>query len=238
MGRKFIRKPYLLQWRYRIDGDDVWMDTMNNTNHVIYLTLSTPTGSESVPSETVLNYACGWAKNKTTEDSVCEDILENGFKEHYTYNDDGPCAYFSSDFCRMVESLGIVCTLHRWAEAGIFNDEYVYKVQDMIVQKSEQISTVNFRTQVYTWGFHQWCEVGGEIRDPSTGETYSGDWGDHEDRVFDQYFKCIEPGINPGGVWENNQPGQRFGCEATSYRVYENPLPLRWTGPGVNPFEE
>ena len=51
MGREFIRKPYLLQWKYRIDGDDVWMDTMNNTNHVVYLTLSTPTGSESVPSE-------------------------------------------------------------------------------------------------------------------------------------------------------------------------------------------
>ena len=66
MDRAFIRKPCLLQWRYRIDRDDVWMDTMNNTNHVVYLTLSTPTGSESVPSETVLNHACGWAENKTT----------------------------------------------------------------------------------------------------------------------------------------------------------------------------
>ena len=37
---------YLLQWKYRIDGDDVWMDTMNDTDHVVYLTLSTPTGFE------------------------------------------------------------------------------------------------------------------------------------------------------------------------------------------------
>ena len=89
------------------------MDTMNNTNHVVYLTLSTPTGSESTPSDKVLNYACGWAENKTTEDSVCEDILNNGFTNHYKYDYD--CHRFSSDFCRMVESLGISCTLHQWS---------------------------------------------------------------------------------------------------------------------------
>ena len=220
---------YLLQWKYRIDGDDVWMDTMNDTDHVIYLTLSTPTGYESVPSDKVLNFACGWAENKTTEDSVCVDILNNGFKEHYEYYDGGPCAFFSSDFCRLVESLGITCTLHEWAVAARYIEG------NMILQKSNPLPTVGHLTpKVYErWGFHQWCEANNKIRDPSTGKTYTGDWGNHEDRVFDEYKRCTVSGTAEGD-WDENISGQSSGCEVTAR--YSNPLPLPWLGPGVNPF--
>ena len=225
---------YLLQWKYRIDGDDVWMDTMNDTDHVVYLTLSTPTGSESVPSDKVLNHACGWAENKTTEDSVCVDILNNGFKARYKYYSWGPCNHFSSDFCRMVESLGIICLLHRWAEKGLYDSEYVYKVDDMMHQRTKDISAVNVASRVYEWGFHQWCEAGQKIRDPSTGENYPDDnWWNPEDRVYHEYLQLTDSGVID---WVENQSGQSRGCEAPGHRIHENPEPILWTGPGVNPY--
>ena len=176
-----------------------------------------------------------------------ELILNNGFKVYYTYYAQGPCAYFSSDFCRMVESLGITCTLHRWARAQYPRPQWAfeYSVNDMMGQKTISIKTVghlNSPSEVYTWQFHQWCEAGGKTRDPSTGDTHtrtgttnSSNWGAYEDYVFFQYEKCLVAGAITGR-WVDNEPRQEIGCEAPAHRVYETPSPERWYGPGVNPF--
>ena len=234
---------YLLQWKYRIDGDDVWMDTMNNTNHVVYLTLSTPTGSESVPSDEVLNHACGWAENKTTEDSVCVDILNNGFKEHYTYA--VRCDLFSSDFCRMVESLGVPCTLHQWSvphrwrwvsRAEIF-------VGQMMSQRTISIPTVGNADRIWEFSYHQWATAADKVRDPSTGRSFPGSWEDYEDYVYDDYARCTSWGYKlppdtplATETWDNgNQSGQSIGVEAPANRYYGNPSPEPWRGPDRNP---
>ena len=229
---------YLLQWKYRINGNSTWMDTENDTDHVIYLTLSTPRESESTPSETVLDFACGWAENKTTADLVSVDILDNGFKDHYTYN--YQCHLFSSDFCRMVESLGISCTLHQWSVPLAWRTLDIISVDQMMAQETISISTVgNTGSEKWQFSFHQWAEAGGKIRDPSTGSSYSGSWGSYEDYVYGDYAKCTIASSDPGGpagTWgEGNQSGQSTGVEAVGNRYYGTESPLSWLGPDRNP---
>src|SRR4030042_4241695 len=93
--------------------------------HTIYM-FNAPQDPESVPAENILDYACEWAISDTTKVQACDDILFYGFDSHYTWNMN--CHMLSSDFVRLVASLGVAnAGLHRWASVGGVNGNMHYQ---------------------------------------------------------------------------------------------------------------
>jgi hypothetical protein len=194
----------------------------NYTDHSFYTLLATPKSPETEPRTHILGYACEWASGNSNEISVCEDILSNGFSEYYNYNNN--CDQLSSDFVRMVTSLGITANLHKWyaTQGGIGH---------MWLMKTKSFDPVgdSYSQGVLEWVMHQWAEAASYQWDPSANESEEGDWGDYEDALFTHYYK--RTGVY-SFVWDYNVPGQVTGCEVEPYSIHSDTPGLNvWQGP-------
>ena len=163
--KNFVYKysSYQLQWKYRIDGDDVWMSTMNNTAHVIYLTLSMPLSPMAQPWEPALDKACEWASQDTTANSVVEHLVESAYSSsgktydgtqthapgttfHLTVflaSNYADCRDMSAWFHVLTTALGVGTQVKRISyNAGSFNYKDILAVGDTIWDNG-------------SWNFHQ-----------------------------------------------------------------------------------
>ena len=200
--------------------------TYVNTQHTFYTLFAIPLAPMTEPWTQVLDYACVWASGDNDANTICNDILDNGFYEHYTWN--GNCHNLSSDFVRLVLSLGINATMHKWASISSY-----IEVGDMIYQRTKSIDPVGstWGQGIIEWYWHQWAEAESIQRDPSTGTNIQGDWGVYEDDLFTHY---LVKGSSTSW-WTLNQNGQASGCEASSHRIYNsyptNNILYDWRGP-------
>ncbi|MBN2133594.1 MAG: hypothetical protein JW741_29100 [Sedimentisphaerales bacterium] len=211
-------------WKYRVGSTTHPMGRTGR--HLLYTVLDTPVASLSPPWLEILDYACTWAGGATTREQVCTDMLNNGFKNHYTWDMD--CHRLASDFVRLVGTQGVVGSQHRWASLGHWG-----ALDDMAYQKTKAVDPVG-PTWGYgqiEWSWHQWAEAEGAQRDAAAAVTLPGNWGDYEDSLFAQYKRTTDTSPYQY-TWENNQPGQILGCEHPNHRSYTNSPPLySWRRP-------
>lgn len=196
----------------------------NYTTHTFYTLLSTPKYPETEPQTDILAYACDWAAGNTEEGNVCEDILENGFDEYFNW--EGDCDHLSSDFVRLITSLGITASLHRWL-AKKFN------IGDMFLQRTKSFDPVGpgHDQGIIEWEWHQWAEADSSQWDPSANESKTGNWGGYEDALFTDYKR--RTGVNTY-TWDYNVPGQVTGCEVEPYSKHETAIEMNdWRGPNL-----
>jgi len=186
------------------------------TEHTYYTVLAEPKSPELEPRLEILNYACEWAMGENNEDNVCTGILNNGFAEHYNWN--GTCYFLASDFLRLVTSLGITGTLHRW---GAMNNGDIGDMERLITIPFDPVGQQYFPPEYtsYTWYFHQWAETSGIQRDPSAAISLIGDWGTYEDYLFANY-KYLSALPNIFDI-TTNHAGHSVGCEAPEHRYYK-----------------
>jgi len=219
----------------------VWQWRMENTNgtgssaydlntsgvHTVYIILDIPVAPESEPRVDLLDYACVWAGQTDTKTSACVAILSNGFSAHYTWNYD--CHRLSSDFVRLVSSLGIAASQTLWASIGTMTSG---NIGDMCNQRTKSFTPVGGTNGVREWSWHQWAQAEGCQRDPSASVTLSGAWGDYEDNLFTHYYTCTSS-LPFGAVWLTNNVGQSSGCEVHPTHCTYNPNPTLylWRGP-------
>lgn len=217
-------------WYYRVEklagGWGDWVE-MNGSTHLLYTTLTTPTSPEATPHEVIIDYACRWAANETTEGGVCSSMLNNGFNAHYTWVYD--CHRLSSDFIRLVAALGLSGGQHNWASKGSMS---AGDVGWMCYQRTKSFTPVGGSAGVREWSWHQWAESAGSQRDPSAAASKSGSWGGYEDDLFTHYYECTNS--TPFGAhWVANQSGQSSGCEVYPANCsYDSGPPVySWRGP-------
>lgn len=196
--------------------------TTVNTHHDFYTLLATPKAPETEPYYEILDYACDWASGTSDAGSVCTDILTNGFNDHYTWKLD--CHRLSSDFVRLVTSLGISASQHIWASKG-------GTIGNMSNQRTKSFDPVDpeHGLGAQDWSWHQWSEAASYQRDPSANSSKYGSWGGYEDDLFTNYERVI-------GYWNyewvSNQSGQSSGCESSTNRTYSSsPTLWDWRGP-------
>jgi hypothetical protein len=217
-------------WSYQVKnlsgGWGEWVE-MNQSKHILYITLATPVTPEAKPHVTILDYACRWATNRNTEDEVCVGILNNGFSAHYTWSEN--CYRLSSDFIRLIAAVGIGGSQHYWASNG---DSTYGEVGWMCSQRTKLFAPVGGSAGIQEWLWHQWSEAAGSQRDPSAATSKRGDWGGYEDDLFTDYYECTNS--SPfGATWVANQSGQSSVCEIypTNCSYYGNPPIYFWRGP-------
>ena len=216
-------------WYYRVEklagGWGDWVE-MNQSEHVLYTTLTTPTFPEATPHVVILSNACHWAANQQTPDSVGVALLDNGFKLHYVW--DMTCAYLSSDFVRLNAAVGVSGSQHNWASKG---SKTSGNVGWMCWQRTKSFTPVGGSAGVQEWSWHQWAETAGSQRDPSAAAWKSGGWGGYEDDLFTHYYQCTNS--SPfGATWVANQSGQSSGCEIYPTNcTYSAGYLLEWSGP-------
>jgi len=202
-------------------------DLNQSGSHEIYTVLSEPKSPMQEAWADVLYYGCDWAGNATNDESVCVQILNNGFNQHYTWSYD--CNLLSSDFVRLVASLGVNASQHIWASKG---SQSSGDVDDMCYQRTKSFTPVGGSPDVREWSWHQWAESTGAQRDPSAATSKTGNWGGYEDDLFTHYYQCTNS--SPfGAVWVANQSGQSSGCEVYPTHCYydSNPTLYDWRGP-------
>jgi hypothetical protein len=218
------KRNFSLSWYGVMPGEpDVEYSIGSSGAHNYYTLFDAPKLPMPAPWYEVLNYACAWANGDTDADDICTDILDNGFSEHYTWN--GNCHRLSSDFVRLVTSLGVSASQHQWASKN-------QNVGDMSYQRTKSIDPVGptYGQGVIEWSWHQWAEAASSQRDPSTAASKSGNWGGYEDDLFTHYKKIIS--THPYYQWDLNQSGQSLGCEAPSHRIYSSsPTVYSFLGP-------
>jgi hypothetical protein len=184
-----------------------------NTEHTYYTLLSAPVAPSVIPLTSILDYACTWANGKSDANSICSDILKNGFNSHYTW-DGTNCSILSSDFVRLVSSLGISASIHLWWAWTPGPESYLDDMSYMRTRPIDPVgNTYSLGTREFAW--HQWTEASGSQIDPSFNISLPGSWGAYETDLFTNYQKVTS--VNPQTLgWVANQPGQSQGCE-----VYE-----------------
>ena len=198
------------QWKFKPVGSE--QNITSSGPHTIYVVLASPKSPELEPRKTILDYACNWASGQSSHSGVCTAILNNGFDAHYMWRWD--CHWLSSDFVRLVASLGIGASMHCWSST------YHY-VGNMTYQRTKWIDPVgpgdpNYNPPVpdkgeIEWAWHQWAQASGSQRDPSTATSKSGSWGVYEDYLFKEY-ETLTPSYQY--EWVPNEPGQPEGsCE-------------------------
>ena len=214
-------------WYYCVEklagGWGDWVE-MNQSQHVLYTTLTTPTSPEATPHVVIISNACHWAANQQTADSVCQGMLDNGFKTNYVW--DMSCAYLSSDFIRLISSVGIEGAQHRWR--SLWDNPHVGA---MVEQRTINFTPVGGSETNQEWNWHQWAEAASKQRDASSGSSLPGAWGDYEDYFFSHYRVCTN--LAPDQTtWVTNQPGQSMGCEVYPTNcLYLTGTNLPWSGP-------
>lgn len=217
------KATYTTTWKFRCPtGSNTWIESTTQSDHVIYVTLSTP---GLAPTKQIIDYACIWADGASDADGACTLLLSNGFASHYTWDFD--CHRLSSDFVRLASAIGITASQHKWASIT------PSAVNDMVYQRTEEFDPVG-PTHGYgpqEWSWHQWSEAGGKQRDPSAAASLIGTWGSYEDDLFTDYRKVdvLTPLIVS---WTPEQAGQTAGCEASAHRAYDgSPTIWTWRGP-------
>ena len=215
-------------WYYRVEklagGWGDWVE-MNKSTHLLYATLTTPTSPEARPHEVIIDSACRWAANETAEGGVCSALHNNGFSVHYTWVAD--CMLLSSDFIRLLGSLGISGSQHRWGSNG---NPTSGLVGWMCYQRTIGFTPVGGSFGAQEWRWHQWAEASGSQQDPSAASAHSGNWGAYEDYLFTHYLECTNS-IPFEAHWIPNQAGQGSGCEAYPANCYYVTGPqFNWRG--------
>lgn len=202
-----IKKTTTDVWQWKISNVNGSGCSVKNANqsgpHTVYTVLAQPVSPVVEPSvEWGLDYACTWATGQTTANGAAQALLANGFAQHYSWDYD--CHRLSSDFTRMMLSVGLAATQNTWSskDAG---------VGDMCYQRTIAFDPVGWREyRAYEWYWHQWSESGGYQRDPSAAVSLLGNWGGYEDYLFSDYL-ARQPDWTL--LWVPNQPGQSTGCE-------------------------
>lgn len=221
-----------IKWRWyvtKVNGQSVSDQPIGDSGwHYYYTLLAAPLAPMAEPWTLVLDYACDWAYGATTEATVCTDILSNGFSAHYTWNMN--CHRLASNFVRLVTSLGVGASMHRWSSKPPPHD-YV----DMAYQRTKSIDPVGstWGQGQIEWAWHQWADASGSQRDASTATSKSGGWGAYEDDLFDKYQEYTP---NNNYEWVSNHSGQSTDCEAPAHRSYSywpttSSLLTPWTNP-------
>ena len=227
LADQIAAQEYTFKWRYKVPppGANTWIDMANTSGpHKVYTVFEAPKAPEAPPKKYILDYACTWADSATTKAGACSDILSNGFASHYTW--DYNCHRLSSDFVRLVASLGVNASQHNWSSKGATAVDYMY------YRRTRTFDPVGSAhgSSVYQWAWHQWGEAEGGQYDPSAGASLGGSWGGYEDDFFTHYQKVTQ--LVPLQLqWVANQSGQSSGCEAPAHRIYSNPSPETWMGP-------
>ncbi len=201
-----IKKTTTDVWQWKISNVNGSGSDAKNINqsgpHTVYTILGQPLGPVAEPGiEWGLDCACTWAVGESSANGTAEALLAHGFAEHYSWN--FQCHRLSSDFTRMMLSVGLPATQHTWSSKAS-------AVGDMWSQRTIPFDPVGWRTyQAYEWFWHQWSESGGYQRDPSAAFSLSGNWGAYEDYLFSHYQILTNSTL----IWVPNQPGQGVGCE-------------------------
>jgi len=216
-------------WYYRVaksgGGYGSWVE-MNQSQHLLYTTLGIPTSPEASPHVDILDWACHWSANQASADAVCSAMLSSGFAAHYTWGAD--CHRLSSDFLRLVGSLGVSGSQHNWSSRGYLDSG---SVGWMCWQRTKAFTPVGNAYGVVEWRWHQWAEASGSQRDPSAATSLSGTWGGYEDNLFTHYYRCTSS--SPfAATWTANQAGQSAGCEVYPTNCsYQAGPQYSWRGP-------
>jgi len=219
-------RDYDAQWRYKCtDGSNSWINSTNQKDCRLYVVLAQPKSPESPPQEEILEYATNWADGSEDAAEACDAML-NAFSDHYTWNMN--CHQLSSDYVRLIASIGVYGSLHRWASkaAGL---------GDMCYQRTKSIDPVGatWESGTIEWSWHQWAEADSKQRDPSAAASLSGTWGDYEDDLFTHYRECTQVSPSVVYTWVANQSGQSSGCEVypTHCYYYNSGILQSWRGP-------
>ncbi|MDD2708927.1 MAG: hypothetical protein PHV34_13155 [Verrucomicrobiae bacterium] len=226
------------QWQWQMRGFNTTVTTNVNMNvsgpYTVYTILDTPAapwsnavGNTNNVWTMILDYACNWASGTRTANAAINDILNNGFAAHYTWNYD--CNRLSSDFVRIMTLLGIPARQHCWASLGSPSSG---ALDDMCYQRTKAFTPAGGSFGVREWSWHQWAECGGLQVDPSAASFIAGSWGDYEDTLFTRYLRCTN--ATPfAATWVMNNAGQSVGCEIyPTHCIYEpNPTLYDWRGP-------
>ena len=217
-------------WYYRVKSlSGNWNDwiEMTKSSHKLYTTLATPVNPEVHPHVGILDYACLWAEGAKTADSTSQKLLNNGFKNHYTWVYD--CNRLSSDFIRLLASIGVQGRQHIWLSNSEKQPPYS-QLGAMAYQRTRQITPVGGRASVLEWSWHQWAESASSQRDPSAAFSLQGFWGDYEDYLFSHYLEV--KALPFESAWVTNNIGQTVGCEIYPKNCTYSEGPLyRWRGP-------
>ena len=210
--------------------------TMGTTGpHKIYTLYSAPTAPEADPRVHILGYACKWADGDANISTASRSIL-SGMADHYDYTDN--CFELSSDFVRLVRSIGGNAVHRRWARGAQLRQASYYQMTDQTTIPVDPVGST-YGLGALRIGFHQWGEVATGTRDPSFNLTLGGNWTDYEDYLYDSYEYCnMEEGCDtewPDFAVQQNQSGQSIGCEdyqTTPHRAQYDSCPLihDWTG--------
>ena len=203
---------------------------MNQTSHILYVTLADPVSPEQKPHIGILDFACRWGVNANTEGMMASKLLLNGFRRHYIWNFD--CHRLASDFVRMSASVGIPGRLHRWS-SKFSPDDSGATVGSMVYQRTRAIDPVGgLYNGVVEWSWHQWAEVASSQCDPSAAVLMAGSWGTYEDYLFTHYQEVVAPLTLL--QWVGNNAGQSVGCERFPDNcLYDSCTPLMWRGPDL-----
>ena len=242
-------EDFRIQWTFKVkDSSQNWIVAYEETSacgysqetihkesagirtYGLYLTYAPHKFSdENEFKKLILDYACNWADGNNQKEPVITDLLSNGFDSHYTWV--GDCYELASDFVRLSRTLGIQAQMHFWGASGYTTTTWneppynPFAIGDMLAMRTVNITPVGCAAGRRTWGFHQWSSANGKTRDPSTGGTFNGDWGDYEDHLFETatppggYLRvtAVDAAGNPtAAVWDANRPGQTQGCEANA----------------------
>ena len=230
---------FVWEWKiitYPVNSPYCTSTYTKTTEHTCYVIYDTPKEPELTPRNEILNYACEWASGKNIEDDICNDILNNGFKNNYIYGGGWDCSNLSSDFVRLVSSIGLNAYLHKWASKS---DSVNYHMFRMTTKLRTPLNTLypSFYPDNLTWGYHQWAEAGGYQFDPSldSDNSIQGDWGDYEDYLFAGYTYIY----NENAMYQPNYSGQSEGCEAPNNRTYTgypntSSILQEWFGPNYS----
>lgn len=205
--------------------------TSVNTTHNYFTLFAPPKQPISEPRTDILNHAFEWANGETDVENLCIAILNNGFNEHYTYSYN--CHELSSDFCRLLRSIGINTIQHKWAAilpSNIDEGDMASMVTRVFAPVGYDFCELDERSYTFEW--HQWSEADSHQFDPSRNYYQEGDWGSYEDYFFTHYWQydLYEENNHKKVV---NKSGQSIGCEAPSHRRYYNNdvLLYDWKGP-------
>lgn len=226
-----IREKGTVTWTWKYGSGH----TIGQTGpHDIYTLYSSPLSPEGDPRTHILGYACEFADGDATASAASLSIID-GMADHWEYA--GNCHLLSSDFVRLMHSIGASAALRRWSAYQISQGATMGQMTSQHTQSVDPVGDhADWPTAELEFPWHQWAEVASGTRDPSFAYTITGKWGAYEDTLYVEYEKCSQAVCNPISHPETTQvnyAGQDTGCEIYPKNAKYNSSPpvSDWFGP-------